>query len=55
MIAARPSISKAAFSFNIANNICIKQNLSVGFFTFEMSNKSIMRRLISLNSNILMS
>ncbi|WP_363323923.1 DnaB-like helicase C-terminal domain-containing protein [Borreliella lusitaniae] len=55
VIAARPSVSKTAFSFNIVNNICIKQNLSVGFFTFEMSNKSILRRLISLNSNILIS
>ncbi|WP_325064327.1 DnaB-like helicase C-terminal domain-containing protein [Borreliella bavariensis] len=49
---ARPSVGKTAFALNIVNNLCFKQNRSVGFFTLEMPSKSIVRRLISLNADI---
>nr|WP_233464689.1 DnaB-like helicase C-terminal domain-containing protein [Borreliella bavariensis] len=49
---AGPSVGKTAFALNIVNNLCFKQNRSVGFFTLEMPSKSIVRRLISLNADI---
>lgn len=52
VIGARPSVGKTAFALNIAHNICLEQNLSVGWFTYEMTSKSVTRRLLSMNSGV---
>ncbi|MBB6208501.1 DnaB-like helicase C-terminal domain-containing protein [Borreliella lanei] len=53
IIGAWPSVGKTAFVLDMVNNICARQNQSVRFFTLEMSSKSIVKRLISLNSCII--
>ncbi|MCD2320838.1 replicative DNA helicase [Borreliella burgdorferi] len=52
IIGARPSVGKTAFALNMIHDICYRQNRGVGFFTLEMSSKSIIKRLISIDSCI---
>jgi replicative DNA helicase len=52
IIAARPSVGKTAFALNIALNL-IKLKIPVVFFSYETKNKSIGRRLISSELQIL--
>lgn len=52
IIGARPSIGKTAFALSMAANIAIKQKIPCGFFTLEMSNMSLMLRLIAQESRI---
>lgn len=55
IIAARPSMGKTALALNIANNIAVKEQKSVGFFSIEMSKHQLMMRLLSTRSEIDMS
>lgn len=52
IVGARPSVGKTAFALNIANNLCLNQGGSVGFFTLEVSSKSIVVRLMAMNSGV---
>ncbi|WP_234932108.1 DnaB-like helicase C-terminal domain-containing protein [Borreliella garinii] len=52
IVGARPSVGKTAFALNIANNLCLNQGSSVGFFTLEVSSKSIVVRLMAMNSGV---
>lgn len=52
IVGARPSVGKTAFALNIANNLCLNQGSSVGFFTLEMSSESIVVRLMAMNSGV---
>ncbi|WP_215538931.1 replicative DNA helicase [Borreliella bavariensis] len=52
IVGARPSVGKTAFALNIANNLCLNQGISVGFFSIEMSSKSIAVRLMAMNSEV---
>jgi replicative DNA helicase len=47
IIAARPSMGKTAFALNIAENVSVKQNKTVGLFSLEMSKEQLVDRLIS--------
>jgi replicative DNA helicase len=55
VVAARPSMGKTALALNIASNIAIKGEKSVGFFSIEMSKYQIIMRLLSLRAEIDMS
>lgn len=52
IIGARPSVGKTAFALTMAANIAIKKHIPVGFFTLEMSGKSLMQRLFSSEARI---
>lgn len=51
IIAARPSVGKTAFALSIALNMA-KAGRKVGFFSLEMSSKSIGCRLVSMLSGV---
>ncbi len=55
IVAARPSMGKTALGLNIASNIAIKENRSVGFFSIEMSRLQIMLRLLATEAEVNMS
>lgn len=52
IIGARPSIGKTALALSMASNIAIKNKIPCGFFTLEMSDISLMMRIISTESKI---
>ncbi|MCF7940153.1 MAG: replicative DNA helicase [Spirochaetia bacterium] len=52
IIGARPSVGKTAFALTMASNIAVRKNIPVGFFTLEMSGKSLMQRLFSAEARI---
>lgn len=47
LAAARPSIGKTALAISITEEACVKNQIPTLFITCEMSEKSIMRRLVS--------
>ncbi|WP_434336646.1 replicative DNA helicase [Mesomycoplasma conjunctivae] len=51
ILAARPSVGKTAFALNIARNVCANKK-SVLFFSLEMSDKDLVTRILSLETNI---
>jgi replicative DNA helicase len=52
IIGARPSVGKTAFALSLAANTAIKQHISTGFFTLEMSAESLMQRIIAAEAKI---
>lgn len=52
ILAARPSMGKTAFAVNIAANMAIRRNLSVGIFSLEMTYRQIAMRILSSLSDI---
>ena len=52
IIGSRPSIGKTAFALSMATNIAIRNKISCGFFTLEMSALSLMLRIVSAESRI---
>ena len=55
ILAARPSVGKSAFALNLAVNACRKKDVSIAFFSLEMSIEQLMIRLYSYESSISMS
>ncbi len=51
VIGARPSVGKTAFALSIVNYMALKK-IPVGFFTLEMAGRSVMQRLLSMESRI---
>ncbi len=47
LVAARPSMGKTAFTLNIAQNVAIKSNKTVAFFSLEMSKEQLVNRVLS--------
>ena len=55
ILAARPSVGKSAFALNIALRACQKRDISIAFFSLEMSIEELMIRLYGLQSHISLS
>ena len=47
VLAGRPGMGKTTFALNLAYNICCKSNMSVAFFSLEMSGKQLVKKIIS--------
>jgi replicative DNA helicase len=52
IIGARPGMGKTAIALSIAANISIRRNMPAAFFSLEMSETSLMIRLISAEAKI---
>ena len=52
LIAARPSMGKTALVLNIAEYVCIKQNIPAVMFSLEMNKVDLAKRLLSMNSHV---
>jgi replicative DNA helicase len=52
IIGARPGVGKTAIALSMAANIAIRQNIPAAYFSLEMSDKSLMMRLISSESGL---
>ncbi len=47
IIAARPAMGKTAFALSMARNIAVRQRIPMAFFSLEMSNDQLVKRLVS--------
>jgi len=52
IIAARPSMGKTSLVLNIAQYVAMQPNLTVGFFSLEMSKESLFIRLLTAEAQI---
>jgi replicative DNA helicase len=52
ILAARPSMGKTALAINIAENVAIEGGGTVGIFSLEMSKESLLRRMLSAQSEV---
>jgi replicative DNA helicase len=52
IVAARPGMGKTAFMLKIARNCAFKLNKPCGIFSLEMSNKQLLRRIVSSECEI---
>lgn len=52
IVAARPSMGKTAFALCIALNAAIKQNVTVGIFSLEMSKEQLMQRMLAARGKV---
>lgn len=52
VIAGRPSIGKSTFVLNIADHVSVTLQKPVGYFSFEMSATSLMRRAIHARARV---
>src|SRR4029077_2922080 len=52
IIAARPSMGKTSLVLNIAQHVALQPEMSVGFFSLEMSKESLFIRLLTSEAQI---
>lgn len=52
IVAARPSVGKSAFVANMAENVAVRENRSVAFFSLEMSEIELAQRFIASQAGI---
>lgn len=52
IVAARPSMGKTAFALCVALNAALKQNVTVGVFSLEMSREQLVQRLLSVRGKV---
>jgi replicative DNA helicase len=52
IVAARPSMGKTSLVLNIAQHVATRPDLSVGFFSLEMSKESLFLRLLTSEAQI---
>ncbi|HEU4611881.1 MAG TPA: replicative DNA helicase [Kofleriaceae bacterium] len=52
LVAARPSMGKTSFVLNIAQHVGIQTDMTVGFFSLEMSKEQLFMRLLTSEARI---
>ncbi len=52
IVAARPSMGKTAFALCVALNAAIRQNVTVGIFSLEMSKEQLMQRMLAVRGKV---
>lgn len=52
IVAARPSVGKSAFIANVAENVAVRDNRSVAFFSLEMSEIELAQRFIASQARL---
>src|SRR5699024_7806751 len=52
LLAARPSMGKTALGLNIATNVALKEDASVGVFSLEMSKEQLVQRMIASTAHV---
>jgi replicative DNA helicase len=52
LVAARPSMGKTSFVLNIAQHIGIQTDMTVGFFSLEMSKEQLFMRMLTAEARI---
>ncbi|MDR3283923.1 MAG: replicative DNA helicase [Treponema sp.] len=52
VVGARPSMGKTALALSMIQHMVMEKKISVGFFSLEMSGRSIMQRLFSMEARI---
>ena len=51
VVGSRPCVGKSAFGLNVAVNVAINMNVPVMYFSQEMTNKQIAKRLLYSRAN----
>lgn len=52
VLGARPSLGKTSFALDVARHAALKANVTVGFFSLEMSREQVVDRFISAESQV---
>ena len=52
LVAARPSMGKTSFVLNIAQHVGIQTDMTVGFFSLEMSKEQLFMRMLTSEARI---
>jgi len=52
ILAARPSVGKTSFALDIVRHVGVKQKVSVGMFSLEMSKEQLVDRLLCSEANV---
>lgn len=52
ILAARPAMGKTCLALNIAENVCFKSKIPVGFFSLEMSAEQLVHRIICSQAEV---
>ncbi|MDF2541949.1 MAG: dnaC [Herbinix sp.] len=52
LIAARPSMGKTAFVLNVIEYVALKSNVTTVFFSLEMSQEQLVKRMLAMNSRV---
>ncbi|MDH3402725.1 MAG: replicative DNA helicase [Acidobacteriota bacterium] len=52
ILAARPGVGKTSLALNIAQHVALREDLSVGVFSLEMSREELALRILSAEANV---
>ena len=52
IIAARPSMGKTAFVLNVAQHLGVKTDMTIGFFSLEMSREQLFMRMLTTEAEV---
>jgi replicative DNA helicase len=52
IVAARPSMGKTAFVLNIAQHLGVKTDMTIGFFSLEMSKEQLFMRMLTTEAEV---
>lgn len=52
ILAARPAVGKTAFALNVAQNVAVKEGVTVAIFSLEMGKEQLVDRMLCADANI---